>query len=179
MTPAHSGTQPRPADPPSPPVAVIGVGNTLMGDDGVGIEIVEGLNRQELGNDVELVYGGTAGMALVRYFLECELVIVLDAIDAGGEPGEIFRFHPDAAGVTGLRSNNIHGMGVGYLLTSARLRGSEPEVVVLAVQVADVRPNDCRLSPAVATAAARVRGLVGEEVSLWRRNCRKQCPNHP
>ncbi|MCL6093458.1 MAG: hydrogenase maturation protease [Actinomycetota bacterium] len=159
----------------TPPVAVIGVGNTLMGDDGVGISIIESLSQKPLGDDVELVYGGTAGMALMRYFLECDLVIVIDAIDAGAEPGAIFRFHPDEAGVTTLRSNNIHGMGVGYLLTSARMRGIEPEVVVLAVQVGDVRPNDCQLTPEVAAAAARVQKLVTGEVRHWRRNrCQKE-----
>ena len=161
----------------TPPVAVIGVGNTLMGDDGVGIDILESLSRDEVGDDVELVHGGTAGMALMRYFLECELVIVLDGIDAAAEPGEVFRFHPDAAGVTGLRSNNIHGMGVGYLLTSARLRGIAPRVVVLAVQVGDVRPHDRRLTPPVAAAAARVRELVIEEVRLWRRKYQQTALN--
>lgn len=163
--PDHPGVT---ADSPPPRLAVIGVGNTLMGDDGIGIEIAEGLDPRALGEDVELVIGGTAGMALVRYFLTCEMVIFLDAIAAESRPGEIFRFHPDEAGVTSLRSNNIHGMGVGYLLTSARMLGIEPHVVVLAVQVGDVRPNDCQLTPEVAASAGRVRELVLEEIELWR-----------
>ena len=47
------------------PVAVIGVGNTLMGDDGIGIDIADGLDPEALGDDVELVIGGTAAVTLV------------------------------------------------------------------------------------------------------------------
>ncbi len=95
-------------------------------------------------------------------------MIVLDAIATEAEPGDIFRFHPDEAGITKLRSNNIHGMGLGYLLTTARMKGCEPDVVVLAVQVGDVSPSADCLSPDVAAALPRVRELVFEEVEVWR-----------
>lgn len=145
-------------------IAVIGIGNTLMGDDGVGVTVVEKLDASSLGAGVEVVTGATAGMALVRYFLEFGLVIVIDAIATEAEPGAIFRFHPDEAGIMDLRSNNIHGMGLPYLVTSARLKGADPDVLVFAVQVGSVTPRDRELSPPVAAAAERLRELVVEEV---------------
>ncbi|MDO8736114.1 MAG: hydrogenase maturation protease, partial [Thermoleophilia bacterium] len=91
-------------------------------------------------------------------------VIVIDALAAEAEPGAIFRFDPDEAGVMNLRTNNIHGMGVPHLITTARLKGADPEVVVLAVQVASVVPRDRELSPPVAATVARVQELVADEV---------------
>jgi hydrogenase maturation protease len=143
-------------------VTLLGIGNVDMGDDGAGVEVVRrlGASADEFG--ASAIEGGMGGMGLLRHFLEADALVVVDAIDTGAEPGAIFRFDPDEAGVTHLRSNNIHGMGLPYLLTNARLLGHDPEVVVYAVQVADV----CRegLSPVVAKACERVCEFAAEEL---------------
>lgn len=148
----------------APSITIIGVGNTLMGDDGFGILVVEGLDAPALGPGVAVIAGDTAGMALLKHFLSSDAVIVIDAIAAEAEPGAIFRFHPDEANVLNLRTNNIHGMGVPHLVTNARLKGANPEVIVFAVQVQSVTPRDRELSPPVAATIERVRELVTEEV---------------
>lgn len=146
-------------------VAVLGIGNTLMRDDGVGVEVARRLIAGGgLPEGCEVVLGETAGMGLVRYFREFDGVVFVDAIDAGDEPGSVFSFHPDDAGVTSLRSNSIHGMGVGYLLTCARMTGANPDVVVVAIQVGDVRPVPDTLSAEVASVVPRVVEIVCEEV---------------
>ncbi|MFA5801658.1 MAG: hydrogenase maturation protease [Thermoleophilia bacterium] len=152
------------AEGAAPSVTILGVGNTLMGDDGLGIFVVEELDAQALGPNVNVVIGNTAGMGLLKHFLDSDVVMVIDAIDASAEPGAIFRFNPDEADVMNLRSNNIHGMGVPHLVTNARLLGADPEVIVFAVQVASVIPDDRRLSPSVEAAVRRVCELVAEEV---------------
>jgi len=146
----------------APSITIIGMGNTLMGDDGLGIFVVEGLNAEALGPGARVIAGNTAGMALLKYFLDSDVVIVIDACDAEAEPGAIFRFNPDEAGIMGLRSNNTHGMGLTYLVTSARLKGADPDVIVFAVQVESVNPRDRELSAPVAAAVERVRELVTE-----------------
>ncbi|MHB1390282.1 MAG: hydrogenase maturation protease [Thermoleophilia bacterium] len=148
----------------APAITIIGVGNTLMGDDGFGIFVVEGLDGPSLGPGVTVVAGDTAGMALLRHFLESDAVIVVDAIAAEADPGAIFRFNPDEAGVLDLRTNNIHGMGVPHLITNARLKGANPEVIVFAVQVESVTPRDRQLSDSVSVSVGRVRELIVEEV---------------
>jgi hydrogenase maturation protease len=145
-------------------VTVLGVGNSLMRDDGVGVAVARRLLEEGgLPDGVEVVLGETAGMGLVGFFRESDAVVFVDAIDLGDEPGSVFRFGPDEAGVTSLRSNNIHGMGVGYLLTCARLSGADPEVVCVAVQVGDVRPQPDELTEAVAAALPEVAALVRAE----------------
>lgn len=144
-----------------------------MGDDGFGVTAAQALEAENLGDNVKVVIGLTADLGMIGHFLESDLVIFLDAIDAEAEPGAIFRFHPDEAGITGLRSNNIHGMGVSYLLTSARLKGANPEVIVFAVQVASVVPRDRELSPAVEAAVKRVVEMVAEEIARRQKEWQK------
>jgi len=62
-----------------------------MGDDGVGVRIAEELLRRKLPSDVQVVVGSVAGMALVGHLLESDRVVFADAIDAGAEPGAVFR----------------------------------------------------------------------------------------
>ena len=152
-------------DAPTVAVTVIGIGNTLMGDDGVGVRVAEELQTLDHGPGAEIVVGSVAGMSLVCHLLDSRHVIFVDAIDAGDEPGSIFRFDPDDVGVTSLRSNTIHGMSVSYLVTSARMSGARPDVIVYGVQVADVSCCPDTLSPPVEDAAARVVELVTEEIA--------------
>ncbi|MHB8762250.1 MAG: hydrogenase maturation protease [Coriobacteriia bacterium] len=148
-----------------PRVVVLGIGNTLMGDDGAGVVIARRLVGAALPDGVCVVERAAPDMGLLAYFLEPGRIFVADAIDAGSEPGAIFRFAPDEAGVTGLRSNSIHGMGVGYLVTSARLLGAKPDVVIFGIQVADIRPRPDRLSPVVAEAVEETARLLGREAA--------------
>jgi hydrogenase maturation protease len=152
-------------DAPTHAVTVIGIGNTLMGDDGVGVRVAEELLAAGVGPGAEVVVGSVAGMSLVGHLLDSRHVIFVDAIDAGDEPGSIFRFDPDDVGVSNLRSNTIHGMSVSYLVTSARMSGARPDVIVYGVQVADVSCCPDMLSPPVEDAAVRVIELVAEEVA--------------
>jgi hydrogenase maturation protease len=96
-----------------PAVSVIGIGNTLMGDDGVGVRIAEKLAGQLQG--ARVVTGHMAGMSLMPAVMSAEVVIFVDAVAVGEEAGAIYRFDPDEAGITGLRSTTSHGMGIPYL----------------------------------------------------------------
>lgn len=145
-------------------VCVIGIGNTLKGDDGVGVRVAEELSGRDLGPDVEVVVGHLAGMQLAPHFISAERVIVVDAIDAGDDPGSIYRFRAED-GLPMLRSNTSHGISVPELITAARLCGSSAEVTIFAVQVADVHPLADDLTPRVAAAAVEVVELVAMEVA--------------
>ncbi|MRR38600.1 hydrogenase maturation protease, partial [bacterium] len=132
-----------------PSTAVVGIGNTLMGDDGVGAVIVRRLAERRLAEGTVVTERPNADAGLMKYFLRYDRIFVVDALDAGADPGSVFRFDPDVTGVTALRSNNIHGMGVGFLLTNARLCGASPVVTIFGVQVEDVRPRPDVLSVSV------------------------------
>lgn len=143
-------------------VSVIGVGNTLMADDGVGVRVAEML-RDRLAEEprVSVTTGGLAGMALMPAVKAADHVIFVDALAIeGAEPGDIFGFDPDEAGITKTRSYTSHGMGIPYLITSARMQGHDAEYRVFAVQIKDIMLGPDQLSPEVARAADEVVDLV-------------------
>lgn len=150
-------------------MAVIGIGNTLMGDDGVGVRVAEEL-RERLPQvpEVDVVTGGVAGMMLMPAVLDAEDVVFVDALAVDDEPGSIYRMDPDVAGITGLRSTTSHGMGIPYLITNARMLGHEANFVVYGVQIGDIMLGPDTLSEPVEQAVPRVVGLIAEEVARLR-----------
>jgi hydrogenase maturation protease len=71
--------------------AVIGVGNILMKDDGVGVHAVRAMERRELPGHVVCIDGGTASFEALDAADDCERIVVLDALKMGGEPGTVYR----------------------------------------------------------------------------------------
>ena len=71
-------------------VLVLGVGNILLSDEGVGVRLVEALQQKyHFPDDVELVDGGTAGMELLEFLANKQHVVIIDAVLTGGEAGAI------------------------------------------------------------------------------------------
>ena len=110
-------------------------------------------------------------MQLAPHFRGVDRVIVVDAIDAGDAPGSVFRFRAEE-GLPMLRSHTSHGISVPELLTAARLTGSSAEVLVYAIQVADVDPMREELSP-------RSRRRAGTSPSRSRGSCSLDAPGVP
>lgn len=127
-------------------VLVLGLGNPLRGDDGVGPRVVAELEDREVPEGVELLDGGTGGLDLLQIIEGQERVVIVDAaqVDAPGErlaPGQFVRFTPDEARLTGLpgdqssRRFSFHHAGVAEVLDLARALGRPlPRVVIFGVQ---------------------------------------------
>jgi hydrogenase maturation protease len=134
-----------------PKVAIIGLGNILLTDDGVGVHAV----RQMLENPLEGVVVAEIGAAVLRaqeLLEESDVVIAIDAVQAGGPPGSIYRF--DAVDVQSQLRISLHELGiVGLLRLLPEL--SRPELIVLGVQP-EVINYGTELSPAVQAALDRV-----------------------
>jgi hydrogenase maturation protease len=77
-------------------VLILGVGNLLLGDEGVGIHAVREMEKLTLPAGVDVEDGATGGLQLLDSMAGYERVIVVDAVDGGQEPGAIFRFAPQA-----------------------------------------------------------------------------------
>ncbi len=127
-------------------VLVLGLGNPLRGDDGVGPRVVAELERCELPEGVEVLDGGTGGLDLLQIIEGREQVVIVDAaqVDAQGQvltPGQFVRFAPDEARLASLpgdpstRCLSFHHAGVADVLDLARALGRPlPRIVIFAVQ---------------------------------------------
>lgn len=143
---------------------VIGIGNPLQGDDGVGVRAVEFL-RGFLPEGVELVEGMVYGPDLLPFLEGRKKAIFIDAIDAGEEPGAVFRFSPgEVREERGTPSVSLHDFGLYELIAAARLLDQcPPDITVIAVQVKSLEVG-AELSPEVDGALPQVCRLVLEEL---------------
>jgi len=134
-------------------IRIIGVGNPLMGDDGVGIAAVERLAALPLPAGVEALDGGTGGLTLLELMAGAETVILLDAVEMGLAPGSIARFDAGAiAAEEGGAGLSLHEAALPEVFALGReMDLLPPRLVVFGVEPASVERR-LGLSPAVAAA---------------------------
>jgi hydrogenase maturation protease len=139
-----------------PPTLILGIGNILLGDEGVGVRAVEAMRELDLPAGVELVDGGTGGADLVDILADRRKVIVIDAMQAGLEAGAIRRMTADDLLPMQGDCMSLHELGLVESLHMAGLLGCEPgEVTVFGIQPARIAPG-LELSPEAASAVPRV-----------------------
>jgi hydrogenase maturation protease len=149
-----------------PSVLVLGLGNPLRGDDGVGPRLVEELTRRRLPEGVMALDGGTGGLALLQVLEGWQRVVVVDAADVGREPGQFVRFTPDQARLAQAAERfSLHHAGLGEVLALANALGRAlPHMVIFGVQPAEVGWRE-GLSLAVETALSALVDAVLEEIT--------------
>lgn len=115
------------------PVLVLGMGNLLLEDEGLGIRALELLQqRYEIPAGVELLDGGTTGMGLLDDMSQREQVLVLDACQTGDPPGTLVRLANDDVPVYFGMRISPHQLGLSEVLATLELSGEQPaEVIVL------------------------------------------------
>lgn len=111
-------------------VLIIGIGNELAGDDGVGVVAVRELRRQSLPAGVVVLEGGTALTRCVPLIAVSRKVIWVDAVDAGGAPGTIYRL-PETVFADSFAARSAHGLSIGAALAEARFLANQPEEAAL------------------------------------------------
>jgi hydrogenase maturation protease len=121
-----------------PRVVVIGVGNLLLRDEGIGIHVVQALQEMDLPPDVRIIDGGTSP-DLIACTRAGDKMIIVDAARAGGKPGTVYRFLPgDLAGTDGTPAS-VHEIGVVENLSLMSLTGNQPgETVIIGIEPAEI-----------------------------------------
>ena len=141
------------------PVLVLGVGNLLLGDEGVGIHAVRALEQEDMPPHATLVDGGTGGFHLLGYLREFPTVILIDATLDGRPPGSVSVTEPHYPSDF-PRSLTAHDIGLRDLIESAALLGPLPRIYLVTVSVADLQPMCTELSTHVGPALPQVVSLV-------------------
>ncbi len=111
---------------------VLGLGNPLCGDDGAGVAAVSRLReRFDAPPGVTVLDGGTLGLSLLPYLRQARAVILVDAIAADAPAGALVRLDGEDVAPAAAHRLSPHQVGVADLLAGARLRGGDPETLVL------------------------------------------------
>lgn len=145
---------------------VLGLGNTIMTDDGIGPKVIECLQQTELlDGEVGLLDGGTLGLDLLPHLEGVGRLIILDAVELDKEPGSLVRLVGDEVPLAIEHKLSPHQMGLKDLLAVACLMSCLPEeVILLGVQPASLELGT-ELSPAVAAALPELCKLVMAELA--------------
>jgi hydrogenase maturation protease len=147
---------------------VIGLGNVVMSDDGLGVHAVRRLqHRYRLEARVEVVEGGTAGLLLLPLLADARQVIILDAIDTGAEPGTLVRLDGEDWASAFQIGMTPHDVGLADLLGAAQLSGMWPERLALHGAQPDRTEIGTELSAPVAAVIDSLVDRVAAELANW------------
>lgn len=147
------------------PLLVLGLGNVLCSDDGVGVMAVSALARGfEWPPDVEVLDGGTLGLALLPYLEEAAALILVDAIRGDAAPGSFVRLEGADVAPAVEQRLSPHQVGVADLLDGARWLDSYPDRVVLLGLVPATIELGVGCSPAVQAAIPTLVERIVEEI---------------
>jgi hydrogenase maturation protease len=140
---------------------VLGLGNPLRSDDGIGPAVIEWLRDRELPEGVTIADGGTAGLDLVSTLIGHRRAIIIDAANMNRAPGEWVRFTPDAVQ---LKNNDtqlsLHNAGLTEALALGAALGTLPDEVI----IYGVQPAALDWSIGLSAEAQQAVPLVGEAV---------------
>ncbi len=162
--------------PLTAPVLVVGVGNILLGDDGIGVRLAQELGQRLLLAGVEVVDGGTLGLSLLPYLAGREVLVVLDAMRNGQPPGTLQWLRwPQGWQGKSRRSVSPHQGSALELLHAASLIGILPPVVWLGVVTPAEVNAGVGLSPVV---ESRLPSLVAEVAAFLRTLALKLLTNY-
>jgi len=132
------------------PLLVLGLGNPLCQDDGVGVVAVARiLERWSPGSGVEMLEGGTLGLWLLPLLESYRTVLLVDAIRADGEPGTLVRIEGEEVARAAAHRLSVHQVGVGDLMDAAQLRGTLPPKLTLLGVVPEAVSLGLGLTPRV------------------------------
>ena len=149
-------------------ITIVGVGNRLLGDEGVGLHIIDKLSQIPIPPYVNIVDCGCDLLNLTAYINKPERVIIIDAIRAGGEPGEIYSF--DYSRLTAMKIHLCSAHQVNIVDALRLIKLIYPSLADCEIIVIGVEPKTMKLgsglSKEVSESVAEVIGYVLEEISL-------------
>jgi hydrogenase maturation protease len=153
---------------------ILGVGNILLTDEGIGVRAAEYLMQNyTYPNNVSILDGGTMGMELLGYITETDILIILDAIGANQEAGSLIIMQDDEIPAFFASKLSPHQVGIADVLGAARLLGKMPQITwllglvpqSLALQ-AELSPNIAAAIPQLAEKTAMILNNYGIELTM-------------
>jgi hydrogenase maturation protease len=147
---------------------VLGLGNVLLHDEGIGVWVAESLRRRfEFPASVTVLEGGTLGLDLLPRLDGVERLLLIDAVGLGSAPGSTLRLEGDKVPAVLDVKISPHQVGIQDLLAAARLMGAEPGQVVLWGMEPERLDPGAGFSPRVAEALPELQAEVLEELRRW------------
>jgi hydrogenase maturation protease len=154
----------KPLRSPYKNILVLGVGNLLLSDEGVGVHVAQRMMTMDMPPEVRVVEGGTDGFGLVNVITEADRMILIDAVKGGGQPGSIYRFEiEDCPPYPDIFKTSVHQISILEVINLSSLIGTPPRTTIIGIEPASLEMG-MELSPVVAAKVPRVIQMIKEEV---------------
>jgi hydrogenase maturation protease len=140
---------------------VLGVGNVLMGDEGVGVHAIAALEKDAIPSGVTLLDGGTGGFHLLSLFADYDPIIFIDATMDGRPAGTVSLIQPRFASDF-PKTLSAHDIGLRDLLESATLLAPLPRLYLITISVDAIQPMTLELSEQVRASLSRIGEMTRE-----------------
>ncbi len=127
---------------------ILGIGNYLMGDEGVGVQTAIAIQQLPIANQVDVVDGGTGGFHLLEFFEVHDKVILIDATLDNNEPGTIRLIQPRFA-KDFPRAMSTHDIGLRDMVNALQLMDKMPEIYLFVVSVESIQQQGIELTYAI------------------------------
>ena len=149
------------------PILIVGIGNILLRDEGIGPAVITSLKKMDLPDEVELLDGGTWGLNLLPQVESAKRVLFIDAINIDGEPGSLVELEREDIPRFLARKLSPHQIDVKEVLALAELRGTLPEELVAVGLQPDSVEMRTSLSPVLESRLGDVVARVIERLERW------------
>ena len=144
----------------------MGIGNYLMGDEGIGVHVAELLEKEVLPEGIDVLDGGTGGFYLLEYFENYPYIILIDATLDGNPPGTIRLIKPKFA-TDFPPAMSTHDIGLKDLVSALQVLGKMPDIDLFVMSIESVQQQGIELTPEIQSAIPklieRIRSLVHEK----------------
>ena len=135
-------------------VLVLGIGNFLMGDEGVGVHIVQRMEKMKLPEHIDVLDGGTGGFFLMNVFDEYKKIIMIDATMDGKPAGTIKIIRPKFASDY-PKTLSVHDVGLKDMIEALYLQEKLPDIYLMTISIEVIHPMKIGLSQAVESVVQR------------------------
>lgn len=146
-------------------ILIMGIGNYLMGDEGVGVHLAETLEGYTLPPNVDVVDGGTGGFHLLEYFEKYKEVILVDATLDNNPVGHIRLIQPKFASDF-PKAMSTHDIGLKDMMSSLQLMGKVPHIHLFVVSIESIQQQGIELTPEIAAILPELIEQVISQVDL-------------
>ena len=142
-------------------VLILGIGNILRSDDGLGVYIIRHMEESgvPLPEGVELLDGGTAGFDLLGLIDGYDKIVIVDALKTNDKPGSIYRFTPEHA-VESRARFSLHEVGIMEVIKTLRIMDHNPEIEFVGIVPDNICDIDTNISQAVRESIPRAVDVI-------------------
>ncbi|NDV44674.1 hydrogenase maturation protease [Flagellimonas sediminis] len=129
-------------------ILVLGVGNYLMGDEGVGVHLIQQMDNRDLPDHLDILDGGTGGFILLNCFESYSKIIFVDATMDGQPEGTVSLIRPKFASDF-PSALSVHDVGLKDMIEAVYLMETQPDLYLFTISIEKVEPMTTELAPKV------------------------------